>query len=86
MNKKVDKAHKATHNATKLRGGRVQVDVLLRDGEKYSGQYVAMKSFADHEVITSGTKPEKVFREAKKQGFENPVMLFIPIKGTVNIF
>jgi hypothetical protein len=64
----------------------MQAEILLNDGDKYSGQYVAMKSFADHSVITSGSKPEKVLSEAKKQGFENPVVLFVPDKDSGNIF
>ena len=86
MKKRLDKPKRASHTARRLGGGRMKVDVLLRDGEKFSGQYVAMKSFTDREIITSGTKPEKVMKDAKRQGFDHPVMLFIPSKDTINIF
>lgn len=86
MKKKLDKPNRASHTATRPRGGRMKVDVLLRDGEKFSGQYVAMKSFTDREIITSGTKPEKVMRDARKLGFTHPVMLFVPSKDSIHIF
>ena len=39
--------------------------VLLKDGEKYNGQYVATKSFKDRKVVSHGSDPSKVFNEAR---------------------
>lgn len=60
--------------------------VLLKDGEKYSGQYVATKSFKDRKVISYGDDPSKVFNEAKEKGAKEPVVFYVPKKGMVQIY
>lgn len=60
--------------------------VLLNDSNKYNGKYVAMESFVKREVICASANPDKAIEKAKKQGYENPVIFYVPKKGTVNIF
>lgn len=61
-------------------------NILLKDGEKYGGQYVATKSFKDRKVVTHGSDPGKVFNEAKEKGVKAPVVFYVPKKGMVQIY
>ncbi|MBU2623723.1 MAG: hypothetical protein KKD92_15550 [Proteobacteria bacterium] len=60
--------------------------VLLKDGEKYGGQYVATRSFKDRKVVSYGREPSKVFNEAKEKGVKEPVVFYVPKKGMVQIY
>ncbi|MEW6184767.1 MAG: DUF5678 domain-containing protein [Thermodesulfobacteriota bacterium] len=60
--------------------------VLLNDGEKYGGQYVATRSFEDKKVISHGSEPSQVFNEARKKGVKEPVVFYVPKKGMVQIY
>jgi hypothetical protein len=60
--------------------------LLIKDGEKYGGKYVATKSFADKRVISHGNDPVKVFNDAKKKGHKDPVVFYVPPKGMVQIY
>ncbi len=60
--------------------------ILLKDGEKYCGQYVATRSFKDRKVVSYGSEPSKVFNEAKKKGVKEPVVFYVPKKGMVQIY
>lgn len=60
--------------------------VLLPDGEKYAGEYVCLKSFADREVVSHGENPTEAIREAENKGFSHPVILYVPQKGISLIF
>ncbi len=59
---------------------------LVNNPDLYSGQYVAVKSFTDREVISHGEIPMNVVNEAKEKGFQEPVLLFIPEKGMLNVY
>ncbi|MEW5767551.1 MAG: DUF5678 domain-containing protein [bacterium] len=60
--------------------------VLLKDGVKYGGQYVAIKSFKDRKVVSNGSSPGEAFNEAKKKGIKEPVVFYVPKKGMVQIY
>jgi hypothetical protein len=60
--------------------------VLLKDGKKYCGKYVAMESFTKRHVIAAGKQPKAVLRGAKKKGFAHPVLFYVPQKNTHNIY
>jgi len=51
--------------------------VLVAD-DKYSGKYVALRSFGDNEVIASGDDPADVLAQARAKGVENAVLFFVP--------
>lgn len=61
-------------------------NILVKDGEKYGGKYVATRSFKDKKVLCSGTDPVKVIEEAKKRGAQNPVIIYVFKKGMVHIY
>ncbi len=64
----------------------MKASVLINDIEKYSGKYVATKSFLDKNVISSGKNPVKVYNAAKKKGINDPVIFYIPEKDVVQIY
>ena len=49
--------------------------LIEENAEKYYGKYVA---FFDKKIISYGKNPSKVFCSAKKKGYEDPVILFVP--------
>jgi hypothetical protein len=61
-------------------------NVLVKDGEKYGGKYVATRSFKDKKVISFGPDPSKVFNEAKKKGAKDLVVFYVPKKDSVHIY
>ena len=48
--------------------------IRLRNEKKYSGKYVALKSFEDDTVISSGDHINEVYKKAAKKGYKNPVI------------
>jgi hypothetical protein len=60
--------------------------ILVKDGKKYGGKYVATKSFKHTDVLCSGTDPLMVIEEAKKKGAKNPVLIYVAEKGVVHIY
>jgi hypothetical protein len=63
-----------------------QTNVLVEDDDRYGGQYVATKSFADKTVVSHGLNPADVHAEAKEKGYKDPVVVYIPPKGIVQIY
>ena len=61
-------------------------NVLLKDGNKYSGNYVAMKSFSDRVVINYGKDLQCVYKEAVRRGITDPVVFYVPEKNMVHIY
>ena len=59
--------------------------VLIKD-KKYSGQYVIVKDFDDHTVITHGDDPQDAYNRAIAAGYKEPVILFVPSKNMVQIY
>ncbi len=60
--------------------------VLVHNADKYTGKYVATRSFRNKKVISFGTDPLKVYAKAKKLGAREPVILYIPRKEEVLIY
>jgi len=60
-------------------------NVLVRD-EKYNGRYVALKDFDDSTIVSDGNDPKEAFENAVKKGVLEPVILYIPVKGMVQIY
>ena len=57
----------------------------LVKSKKYSGQYVALKSFRDSTVVANGKTIKEAYKKAQKNGCQNPVVIFVPLKDTVFI-
>jgi len=60
-------------------------NALFKD-EKYSGQYVAVKSIEDPVVISNGKDPILVHSEALSKGYIDFLILFVPEKDLVHIY
>ncbi len=82
----LDKSEVMDENLRNLKGVLSVNNILLKDGEKYGGQYVATKSFKNRKVVCSGSDPSTVFNEAKKKGVMAPVVFYVPKKGIVQIY
>lgn len=61
-------------------------NVIIRNGDKYGGKYVATKSFKDNKVVCFGPDLKKVYDKAIKMGIEDPVVFFVPKKGMIHIY
>ena len=59
--------------------------VLIRE-KKYSGYYVAIEDFNKAVVISYGKDSQKVYEEAVKKGYLEPVIVFVPTKDIVQIY
>ncbi|MBF0474079.1 MAG: hypothetical protein HQK91_10615 [Nitrospirae bacterium] len=59
--------------------------LLVNDAAKYYGLYVAMPSFMNRNVVCLGKDPLKVHYQAIKEGYNDPVVLYVPEKDTVLI-
>jgi len=64
----------------------VEVNILLNDGGRYGGKYVALRSFLEKDVISSGNNAAEVYRDAQEQGAEDPVLFYVPAQGTIHIY
>ncbi|MCX5905310.1 MAG: DUF5678 domain-containing protein [Proteobacteria bacterium] len=60
--------------------------ILVNNPEKYSGKYVAKKSFKNKNVVCSGKNLTKVYESAKRKGIKDPVVFFVPLKGMVQVY
>lgn len=60
--------------------------ILVNNIEKYSGKYVATRSFVDKNVVSFGDDPVKVYNETKKLGADDPVVFYVPEIDMVHIY
>jgi len=58
----------------------MESNILVRD-EKHEGKYVAFRSVTDYTVVAEGSDPESVVQEAKKAGYEHPMVMYVPEKN-----
>jgi hypothetical protein len=58
----------------------------LIDSKKYDGDYVALKDFDSHKVVGNGKTPQEAYDIAKTKGCKDPVIVFVPVKGSVQIY
>ena len=59
---------------------------ILVENKKYAGKFVAMKSFTNRTIISSGTTPREVIKRAKEKGVKNPLIHYVPEKNRINIY
>jgi len=62
------------------------MEKILVNSNKYDGQYVAMVSADDNTIVGSGNTPEEAINEARKNGIQNPFLLYVPDKNLVHIY
>jgi hypothetical protein len=58
---------------------------LVKTNE-YDGRYVALKSFEDHTVVGVGDDPETALQDARANGVDEPVLIYVEEKGSVQIY
>jgi len=56
------------------------------NGKKYIGKFVAMASFNKRTVVASGKDPVNVMNKAEEKGYRDPLVIFVPPKGVVNVY
>jgi len=61
------------------------MEKLLINTDEFNGRYVAMKSFDDNSIVGIGDTPEEALKDAERNGFKDPVLLYIPEKDVVHI-
>ncbi len=64
----------------------MQPNVLLKDSAKYSGTYVATRSFNHKTPICWGHDPVEVRKKAEEKGAKDPVVFYVPVKDMVHIY
>ena len=63
-----------------------KVKALIDDNRDFGGQFVATFSFKDRKVVAYGFDRQKVIKEAKENGAERPVIIFVPPKDQLFCF
>lgn len=58
----------------------------LIKSKKYTGKYVALRSFTDSTVVAIGKTLKEAYKKALKKGYKNPVVTFVPPKNSVLIY
>jgi len=59
--------------------------VLIKE-KKFEGRYVALEDI-DHPLpIADGNSPDEVYESAIKKGFADPLILYVPLHGMVQIY
>lgn len=76
--------HVLAYTSTCLKGALVEIKLLKSD--QYNGRYVAMKSPDDHTVVSSGDTPAEALEIARKQGFQDPILVYVPLEESVHIY
>lgn len=59
--------------------------VLVND-DKYCGQYVALKSAKDYDIVGSGKTPDDAMKTARQNGHEDAYLVYVPEKDLVHIY
>lgn len=61
------------------------IETVIKNN-RYNGKYVALENFDSHKVIGDGKTVEEAYNKAITKGYKEPVMLFVPVKGKVQIY
>ena len=59
--------------------------ILVKD-DKFTGKYVAIISMENPVVISSAPAPQEAYEEAVRQGYAEPMILYVPEKDMVQIY
>ncbi|MFA6548302.1 MAG: DUF5678 domain-containing protein [Candidatus Margulisiibacteriota bacterium] len=52
----------------------------------FDGKFVAMKDFDDNTVVSEGFSLQEAHDNAQKKGIKDPVIVFVPQSGMVQIY
>lgn len=61
------------------------IKTLLKNNA-YNGKHVAFKDFKNVSIVGEGATFKEAYDRAIKKGYMNPLVVFVPIKGMVQIF
>ncbi len=62
------------------------MDQVLIKEKKFEGRYVALEDI-DHPLpIADGNNTDEVYESAVKKGFTDPLILYVPLHGMVQIY
>ncbi len=64
----------------------IQMEKILLNSRKYSGQYVALQGIEDSTVIASGKTPAEALKNAANKGVDSPYLLYVPAEESVHIY
>ena len=64
----------------------MQSNVLIKNSDKYSGTYVATRSFKHKNPVCWGHDPVEVRKKAEAKGVKDPVVFYVPEKDMVHIY
>ena len=54
-------------------------DTIIKEyDKKYAGKWVALTSFNDKTIVSYGKSISRVFEMARKKGYKNPVIFYVP--------
>lgn len=59
---------------------------ILVEDEKYRGRHVAIIDSECPEVVGDGDTPEEALAKAKQNGYEDPLLLYVPEEDSVHIY
>ena len=66
---------------------RLDVNPLLKNGDKYKGEYVTTESSTSKMAITHDVSAVVAVRKAKKIGVTHPFLIYVPAdKEKIHIF
>ena len=63
-----------------------QVIPLLVPKATCGGRFVALRSFTDNTVVSSGLNAASVLRAARRKGADSPVIVFVPKREVTCLF
>ena len=59
---------------------------ILCTARKYQGHHVAYENFNSKKIVAFGDDPVTVINKAKKQGFSNAVLSYVPEANTTFVY
>jgi hypothetical protein len=62
------------------------MEINLLQTDQFNGRYVAMKTSDDHTVISSGETPGETLENARNLGFQNPILVYVPLEESIHIY
>jgi len=63
-----------------------EFQLIQGDASKYHDKYVALAGFNSKKVIAYGKDPRKVIEKARKKGFKEPVIVYVPDPNITYIY
>lgn len=65
---------------------KAKEEVIIEDGDKYAGKHVALDNLVNKKIFGSGGTPWAAIKVARKNGLENPMIVYVPEKNMVHLY